>query len=73
MARLHNSYIRKRDTPLRELHDQQNRAIEELFHQTNTMTDAQISPLLTAFQLSPDGGVDAKRQRFRDFIGLSDV
>ena len=44
--------------------------IEELFHQTNIMTGNTLTTLLNAFELPINGTVEAKKIRFREFVGV---
>ena len=90
-ARVYNSHISNRNTPLRALHDRHNMAvegfpkdpaslmrlqgqikshIEKLFRQTDIMIGNTLTTLLDAFQLPADGTLEAKKRRFREFVGL---
>jgi hypothetical protein len=77
MARLNNTVIRNADYPLHPLRSTTTNSEVPGFPATvaelTTMTNAEIDPVLAAFDLPTGGGVVAKRQRLKFYIGLPQI
>ena len=77
LARLNNSGIRSPDHTLFPLRSTMTNSEVLGFPATSTdiatMTVAEIDPVLAAFGLSTGGGIGAKRQRLKFYIGLPQI
>ncbi|KAL2058306.1 hypothetical protein ABVK25_001032 [Lepraria finkii] len=72
-ARVYNSYISSRDTPLRVLHDRRNVAVAGFPRDSASLMRLPgntLTTLLNAFELPINGTVELKKARYREFIGV---